>query len=143
MRYTTVIDVSEIPTVYRNPNAVRVYLHLVLKSGYHDADRDMISISIRRLATSLQMTVATVRHALHVLEQSGLIRRVGPSWVVYKWIPEQPISPRQKKGQPQRDDSSLAYERQLQQEARERRYEEQRRNAISYEEYLKTKQQAT
>lgn len=143
MRYTTVIDVSEIPTVYRNPNAVRVYLHLVLKSGYHDIDRDMVCISIRRLATSLQMTVATVRHALHVLEQSGLIRKVGPSWSVYKWIPEQPISPRQKKGQPLRDSSSMAYERQLQQEAYMRRRDEEAKNAISYEEYLKTKQQAT
>lgn len=140
MRYTTIIDVTELPAVYRNPNAVRVYLHLVLKSGYHDADRDMVAISIRRLGYQLGMSIAAIRHALNILQQAGLLSKVGTSWRVYKWIPEQPISPRQKKGQPQRDDVSLAYERQLQKEARERQWEESSRNAISYEEYQRTKQ---
>ena len=69
MRYTTIIDISEIPRLYNNNNAVRLYLHFALKCGYHDHDRDMITVSIRQLSRTLHMTIAATRHALHVAQR--------------------------------------------------------------------------
>lgn len=94
MRYTTIIDISEMPSLYRNKNACLVYLHLVLQAGYHDDDRDLAAGSIRALAAALGLSVAAVRHALEQLEKSRLIERQGPFWHVRKWVQEQPISPR-------------------------------------------------
>jgi len=96
MRYTTIIDLSEFPTVYRNKNVRLVYLHLVLRSGYHDNDRDLIDISIRNLAWSVGLSVSATRHALHILEQARMIKRSGPLWHVRKFIIEQEITPRAK-----------------------------------------------
>lgn len=96
MRYTTIIDLSEFPTVYRNKNVRLVYLHLVLKSGYHDNDRDLIDISIRNLAWAVDLSVSATRHALHILEQARMIKRAGPLWHVRKFIIEQEITPRAK-----------------------------------------------
>lgn len=96
MRYTTVIDVSEIREVYRNHTARLVYLHMTLKAGYHDADRDIVRLSIRRLAEDVGVTVSAVRHALKLLEKEQLIRRSGDCWIVKKWVEEQTISARAK-----------------------------------------------
>lgn len=96
MRYTTIIDLSEFPAVYRNKNVRLVYLHLVLKSGYHDQDRDLIDISIRNLAWAVGLSVSATRHALHILEQARMIKRAGPLWHVRKFIIEQEITPRAK-----------------------------------------------
>lgn len=96
MRYTTIIDLSEFPAVYRNKNVRLVYLHLVFKSGYHDNDRDLIDISIRNLAWSVGLSVSATRHALHILEQARMIKRAGPLWHVRKFIIEQEITPRAK-----------------------------------------------
>lgn len=96
MRYTTIIDLSEFPAVYRNKNVRLVYLHLVLKSGYHDNDRDLIDISIRNLAWAVDLSVSATRHALHILEQARMIKRAGPLWHVRKFIIEQEITPRAK-----------------------------------------------
>lgn len=86
MRYTTVIDISEFPSLYRNHNARLVYLHLALKSGYHDDDRDLIDISIRSLAATVGLTVSATRHSLRVLEQSEMIAREGQRWRVRKFF---------------------------------------------------------
>lgn len=94
MRYTTIIDISDIPPVYRNNNARLVYLHMVCKSGYHDNDRDLIDTSIRRLSYQTSLTVAAVRHALRILSENHLIERQGDFWFVRKFIIEQPISRR-------------------------------------------------
>lgn len=94
MRYTTLIDISELPQIYRNQNARLVYMHLALKSGYHDADRDMIRISIRSLAQDVGLTVSAIRHALTVLEKAKLITRDEDKWRVLKWIVETPPTPR-------------------------------------------------
>lgn len=53
MRYTTIVDISEYASLYRNHNARLVYLHLALRSGYHDNDRDLIDVSVRRLADAV------------------------------------------------------------------------------------------
>lgn len=89
MRYTTIIDISEMTDLYRNLNTRAVYLHLVLKSGYHDDDRDKIRISIRRLAAESGLTVSAVRNALQQLEKASMIERTSDgATIVRKWILE-------------------------------------------------------
>lgn len=97
MRYTTIIDVTEISAVWRSHNVTLVYLYLTLKCGYHDDDRDKICVSTRGLAMYLGMTHAAVRHALSVLESAGLIKRQASEIIVMKFVQEKPISARQKK----------------------------------------------
>lgn len=104
MRYTTVIDISEMPDIYKNQHARVLYLHLALKSGYHDADRDRIKISIRILAGTVGLTVSAVRHALQQLEKAGLVKRDGDTMVIKKWIIDEPPTPRQKKMDPKPSD---------------------------------------
>lgn len=94
MRYTTVIDISEISEIYKNPTARLLYLHMSLKAGYHDADRDLVRLSIRRLSADVGVTVSATRHALHQLERVGLLTREGELWRVKKWVEEQQITTR-------------------------------------------------
>lgn len=99
MRYTTVIDISDDEQLYRNRNAVLVYLHLSLKAGYHDDDRDICRISIRNLAWQLGITVSAARHALRVLTDRQLLTKEGDAWRVKKWHLEAAPSPRPRKSQ--------------------------------------------
>lgn len=94
MRYTTVIDITEMPGIYRNQNARLVYLHMVLRSGYHDSDRDLIEISIRNLAMAVGLTVSATRHALACLEREKLISRDGTRWKILKWVVAELPTPR-------------------------------------------------
>ena len=96
MRYTTVIDISEFPLVYKNLNARLVYFHLALRSGYHDDDRDVIEISIRRLASDSGVTISAARHALKILEKAKLIERFGEAWKIKKFVLTKEITPRVK-----------------------------------------------
>lgn len=98
MRYTTLIDISEIPTIYNNLNARLLYLHMALRSGYHDNDRDQLKCSLRRLADAAGLTLSATRHALGLLEREKLITRTDHAWQVKKWINETPPTPRSKKG---------------------------------------------
>lgn len=97
MRYTTVIDISDMAEIYRNHNTVLVYLHMALKSGYHDDDRDTCRTSIRDLAWRLHMTISAVRHALAILDKADLVKRQGDAYHVKKWTIEAPPSPRPRK----------------------------------------------
>lgn len=97
MRYTTIIDISEMPDLYRNLNTRAIYLHLVLKSGYHDNDRDRIRVSIRRLACDARVTISATRNALQQLEKAGMIERSSDGLLaVRKWILDVKPTPRQK-----------------------------------------------
>lgn len=96
MRYTTVIDITEISDVYKNATARLIYLHMSLKAGYHDVDRDLVKFSIRRLSADVGVTVSATRHALHQLERVGLLTREGDLWRVRKWVEEQQITTRAK-----------------------------------------------
>lgn len=96
MRYTTAIDISEMPEVYRNMTARLIYFHMSLKAGYHDSDRDLVNLSIRRLSLEVGVTVSATRHALHLLERSGLLIREGQLWRIKKWVEEQTITTRAK-----------------------------------------------
>lgn len=101
MRYTTIIDVSADPLVYRNMNARLLYLHMALKSGWHDDDRDRLTMSIRQLAAGAGLTVSATRHAIVVLTKAMLISRDSESgvWTVKKWHLDTPPTPRPRKSQ--------------------------------------------
>lgn len=129
MRYTTLIDITETKEVYKSTTARLVYLHMALRAGYHDSDRDMLQISIRQLAADVGVTVSATRHALKMLQRYQLIRRDGPIWTVRKWILQEDISkrPTSKRQQQQID---AAIERKKAEEARQlqQQIEEEQRN---------------
>ena len=118
MRYTTIIDITEMPVIYRNVNARLVYLHLVLKSGYHDYDRDIVSLSLRRLSAETGLSLSAIRHAISQLEKAKLLTRQGNIWVVKKWIIEQKISTRARTARQQKQ-IEIEAERRREQEKRE------------------------
>lgn len=97
MRYTTIIDISENRELYRNHNARLLYLHLVLKSGYHDDDRDQVRLSIRSMAYDSGLSVSAVRHALKVLEKNGLLSKRQGRLYVTKFVVEKTITKRARK----------------------------------------------
>ena len=103
MRYTTIIDISEFPSLYRNHNVRLVYLHMALKCGYHDDDKDLLDVSIRQLSYSVGLTVSATRHALGLLQRAGLLEKVGAVWMVKKWQPSITITPRAKVRVSQKD----------------------------------------
>lgn len=96
MRYTTIIDISSMRDLYKNVNCRIVYLHLVLKSGYHDDDRDLVKYSVRNLAADVSISVAACRHALKILIKATLVYRKDGIWHVRKFIIDQPPTPRAK-----------------------------------------------
>lgn len=132
MRYTTIIDISELPRIYQNINARLVYLHLVLKSGYHDDDRDLIHMSLRRIAAETGLSLSAIRHAVAQLEKVQLLSRQGDLWLVKKWIIEQRISTRARTARQQKQ-IEIEAERRMENERREREaeIERQRREALA------------
>lgn len=122
MRYTTIIDIREVPAIYRNQNSRLVYLHLVLVSGYHETDRDEVHVSIRALAGQVGLSVAAVRNALHMLEQAGLVSRVGGVLRVAKYVIPDEFAAKAPKNRAQAKQQAIAKEREQkeQQERQER-----------------------
>lgn len=120
------------PAIYRNINARLVYLHLVMKSGYHDNDRDLVTMSLRRIAAEVGLSLSAVRHAISQLEKAGLLSRQGPFWLVKKWIIEQKISTRARTARQQKA-IEIEAERRIENEKREREaaIERQRREQIA------------
>lgn len=129
MRYTTIIDLRELPVLYKNANIRLVYFHLVLKSGYHDNDRDQVNSSLRSLAWEIGITVSALRNALDRLEAAQMIKRTPQCIYVRKWLPEQPITPRAKKKIQAETTATITrliddneeYQKRLAEEARRRR----------------------
>lgn len=147
MRYTTIIDLSEYPQLYRSEALRLVYLHLVLRSGYHDHDRDLCTISLRRLVSETGLTISAVRCAISRLVTAQLIERQGSAWKVRKFVLEQPITPRpktEKKLKQQQVDAEteriqLEHRRQLDLMA-ERRKRERQQGKTSYMIYYESMQ---
>lgn len=127
MRYTTIIDIRELPAIYRNVNARLVYLHMVLASGYHDNDRDQTEISIRRISYETNLTISAVRHALGCLERAGLISRTGITWTVKKFVLETSITPRVRSEMKRREAENVARAKAIQEEQEQREKEESRK----------------
>lgn len=94
MRYTTVIDISDMPEVYRNQAARLLYIHMALCAGYHDDDRDQLRQSLRAMASRTGLTLSAVRHALGLLQRAGLVSREDTAWRVKKWFVDSPPTPR-------------------------------------------------
>ena len=94
MRYTTVIDISEIPEIYRNKNVCRLYFHLCLKAGYHDDDRDVVKLSIRGMSYETGLSLSATRNAIGQLLKHGLLEKTADSLKVRKFVVEMPISKR-------------------------------------------------
>lgn len=88
MRYTTIIDVTEIPDIWRNPNVTRLYFYMAMRCGYHDDDRDQLRISIRNLAYASGLTLSACRHALKVLQKFGLVSPMEDHYQVKKFLLE-------------------------------------------------------
>ena len=118
MRYTTIIDITQQPAVYRNINSRLLYLHLCLTAGYHDNDRDIVQVSIRQLAAQTGLTFSAVRHALRLLSKARLVT-VQPSVItVVKWTPGEAITARPKTKR-EATQQQAAQERQRAEEARQ------------------------
>lgn len=112
MRYTTIIDISTSRDLYKNINVRLIYLHMVLKAGYHDHDRDLVRYSIRNLAADAGLTISATRHALAMLMKFRMIARQGDMWIVRKFVTEQPITTRAKSAREQKKiDQELALKR--------------------------------
>lgn len=139
MRYTTIIDVTEVPDIWRNPNAVRLYFFMAMKCGYHDNDRDVLKISIRNLAFMAGLTLSACRHALKVLQGHGLISQSNDAWVVKKFLLDQTITPRSsnKKRQAEinREQEQQLLDKKLDEERRARNGELQQDPAAFIEQY--------
>lgn len=127
MRYTTIIDITEMPAVYRNGHARDLYLYMVLKSGYHNEDRDQIRKSIRSLAIDTGMSISAVRHALRVLINNGLLVPMLGGYTVTKFVIEKKPT-RRAQNMTDQQLQERARERALEQERRDREYEERVKN---------------
>lgn len=127
MRYTTIVDISEFPTIYRNVNARLVYLHLVLKSGYHDNDRDLVELSLRRIAAEVGLTLSATRHAIGQLEKAQLLTRQGPVWFVKKFVLDKSITPRVRSEKKLKEAEIKERERIIKEEQEQREKEEIRK----------------
>lgn len=141
MRYTTIIDVSTVADFYRNKNAVLLYLHFVLKSDYTDARRDWYKASIRQLSFETGMSLSATRHSIALLQKYGLLSQQKEGWwKVLKFVEEKVITSRRTKKK-QSEDVQRGIERIEENERQQRQLEEQAKAAVSYEEYLKNKEQ--
>lgn len=132
MRYTTIVDITQSQEIYRNKNTRLIYLHLCLKSGYHDYDRDMIRMSIRTLAMEAGISIAATRNAIRTLEKYQMLKREPEKWTVRKFVMDQPPTPRKKiKAQEElqkiRDERLKKQAQQDQEAERQRKYREELR----------------
>lgn len=139
MRYTTIIDITEIKCIWDNENISRVYLFLVLKCGYHDMDRDFIKISTRVLADRCGITHAACRHALAVLEREHLIAKAGKWWRIRKYVDEQAVTSRKKVEKAARQsaaDKAAEAARKAQQQALEADIEARNKSQLGFIKYF-------
>lgn len=96
MRYTTIIDISECREVWRCESAVKLYLYLVLKCGYHEHDRDKLRKSVRALAADVGLSDSACRHAINVLTRWQLLKHKDGWFWVRKYVAPAEIAKRPK-----------------------------------------------
>lgn len=131
MRYTTIIDISEIDRVWRSQSTRLVYLYMVLRCGYHDNDRDVFKMSIRDMSCRLHLSVSAIRHALSVLQSVNLIRQVGTSqYLVTKWVETPSITKRKTKKQQEYDNQEAIRQQEAAKIERQRQQEHARIAAL-------------
>ena len=138
MRYTTIIDISQTPDLYRSESVRLLYLHLCMRCGYHDDDKGLVRQSIRAMASDTGLTISAVRHAMRVLEKWSLLKRYRGKLYVRNWCEEQPITTpakRTRKAKTDQAEQNLIEIHRQHQEQLEKSIKEARENAITYEEY--------
>lgn len=133
MRYTTIIDITDIPQVYNNINATRIYLHLCLTCGFTADDMDTIRISYRQLAAILNMTLSAVRHSLSLLNRYHLITIEDNIISVRKYLPKASYKDRPKTQQEYKDEQ---YRKKVKAD-----FEKSREEAKNFEEEQEQEQQ--
>lgn len=121
MRYTTIIDITEFAGVWASASCRELYLYMVLKSGWHDDDRDMIRASIRQLSAATGLTKSAVEHAIRQLSKAGLLAKEGQVYRVTKWTLQPKPSPRPRANQQRAAAASSDIARQLELQTEERR----------------------
>lgn len=139
MRYTTIIDITAIPELYRNKNAVLLYVHLCLKSGYYDYNRDCYKRSVRMLSAETNLTIAAVRHAIKLLTKHRLVVTKDGVLIVRKYLKNELAPVRKTKEQERLQ--IIRNERETVQENLMREIDDNARKSVSYEEYLQYKRE--
>ena len=142
MRYTTIIDISQVPAIYKSENLRLVYLHLCLTCGYHDDDKGLLRQSLRQMASEVGCTMSALRHALKQLEKWQLVKRYRGKLYVRNWCEERPITTparRTRKAKADQAEQTRVDEHRRHQEELERNLRETREGAVAYEDYLRTK----
>lgn len=134
MRYTTVIDITQCPDIYRNTNARLLYFHMVLVCGYHDHDKGLVRKSVRQLAAETGITKSATENALRQLIRWQLARRFRGKLYVVNWWPEQPITKPKRRAQDIRD-QAIAREREAKNQEREAEVQRAKEGSVNYEEY--------
>lgn len=124
MRYTTIIDISQTPDLYRSDSVRLLYLHLCMRCGYHDDDKGLVRQSIRAMAADTGLTISAVRHAMRVLEKWSLLKRHRGKLYVRNWCEEQPITTPAKRARKSRQQQQLETAAAIQREDQERRDKE-------------------
>lgn len=133
MRYTTLVDLRDIPEVYRNQNVRLLYLHLVLIAGYHDDDRDIVRVSLRALAAQTGLTLSATRHAVAVLIKWRLLQHRKSYFKVVKFIEEKEITPRAKTRKQQQQQQARQQQRQDQTEQESKESQDREELASIYD----------
>lgn len=144
MRYTTIIDIREFPSIWKNQSCRQLYLYMVLAAGFEDYNRDEVRDSIRELSYKSGLTLSATRHALKQLATARLVVRRDKTWKVAKWLQSPTISPRElnkRMTKQQQHDAAVAREREERQFNQEAEREANKRTAVSYQEYLQMKNQ--
>lgn len=134
MRYTTIIDISQTPDLYRSESVRLLYLHLCMRCGYHDDDKGLIRQSIRAMASDTGLTISAVRHAMRVLEKWSLLKRHRGKLFVRNWCDEQPITTPAKRARKSRQQQQLETAAAIQREDQERRDQERREFLENFDE---------
>lgn len=138
MRYTTVIDITQCPDIYRNTNARLLYFHMVLVCGYHDNDKGLVRKSVRQLAAETGITKSAVENALRQLKKFDLVRKNRGRLYVRTWAPEQPITKPKRRAQEIKD-QAIAQERELKNQELRADIQRRKEGSVSYEKYLELK----
>lgn len=142
MRYTTIIDIRDFPSIWKSQSCRQLYLYMTLAAGFEDYNRDEVRDSMRELAYKSGLTLSATRHALKQLARARLVVRRDKTWKVAKWLQSPTISPRElnkRMTKQQQQQAAVAREREERQLKQEAEREASKRNAVSHEEYLQMK----
>ncbi len=74
MRYTSVVDIREWPSVYTNKSCRLLYLHICLAAGYQSYNKGVLVTTYRQLADEAGLTLSATRFAMGKLIKAGLVK---------------------------------------------------------------------